>query len=142
MVSASVTHIPFSVDLIFLPSQPKNKAACNINVLAQTVLEARQSLEQARQDITELTQHPQIGLLRLQSEYKDNNDMCQQRIGEVLQFSEHFLRSFVEIPPLDDFRDHLLPSAAESSSRILQDVYGQMTSNCESRTIPSVDSLA
>jgi hypothetical protein len=137
IVSTFVIHLPFSVDLIFLPSQSKNKAARNINALAQTVLDARQSLQQARQDITDLTQHPQIGLLRLQSEYEDSKGMCQQRIGEVLQFSEQFLRSFVEIPPLDDFRDDLLPSAAESSSRILQEVYGQMKSNSESRTRPN-----
>ena len=62
--------------------------------------------------------------------------MCQQRIYEVLQFSEHFLRSFVEIPPLDDFRDHLLPSAAESSSRILQEVHGKMKRNGMSLTTP------
>lgn len=62
--------------------------------------------------------------------------MCQQRIREVLQFSENFLRSFVEIPRLDDFRDHVLPSAAESSSRIIQEVSGQMKSNGESRTTP------
>jgi hypothetical protein len=97
-------------------------------------LEARHSLEQVRQDVIDLTQHPQIGLLRLQSEYEDSKDMCQQRISEVLRFSEHFLRSFVEIPPLDDFRDHLLPSAAESSSGILKEVYGQMKRNGKSRT--------
>jgi hypothetical protein len=136
MVSVSVIHLPFSVDLIFLSFNPKNKAARNINVLAQTVSEARQSLQQANQRITDLTQHPQFGLQRLQSEYEDGKDMCQQRIREVLQFSEIFLRSFVEIPPLDDFRDHLLPSAAESSSRIIQQVYGQMKSNGESRITP------
>jgi hypothetical protein len=62
--------------------------------------------------------------------------MCQQRIREVLQFSERFLHSFVEIPPLDDFRDDILPSAAESSSRIIKEVYGQMKSNSESCTTP------
>ncbi len=62
--------------------------------------------------------------------------MCRQTIGEVLQFSEQFLRSFVEIPPLDDFREYILPSAAESSSRILQEVYGQMRSNGGSHTTP------
>ena len=62
--------------------------------------------------------------------------MCQQRIHEVLQFSEHFLLSFFEIPPLDAFREHLLPEAAESSSRIIQEVYRQMKSNGESRTAP------
>jgi hypothetical protein len=136
MVSASVIHLPFSVDLVFLSSQPKNKAARNINDLAQTVSEARQSLQQANRDITDLTQHPQFGLQRLQSEYEDGKDMCQQRIVEVLQFSVHFLRSFFEIPPLDDFRDHLLPEAAESSSRIIQEVYRQMKSNGESRITP------
>ncbi|KAF8490158.1 hypothetical protein F5888DRAFT_1742622 [Russula emetica] len=124
-----------------MPQPPlKNKAARNIKVLAQTVLDARQSLEQARQDITDLTQNPQIGLLRLQSEYEDSKGMCKDRIGEVLKFSQHFLRSFVEIPPLDDFRDHLLPSAAESSSRILQEVYGQMKSNAHAvlRALPQL----
>jgi len=139
MVSASVIHLPFSVDLIFLFFQPKNKghkAARNIKVLAQTVSEARQSLQQANQDITDLTHYLPFGLQRLQSEYEDGKDTCQQRIGEVLQFSERFLHSFVEIPPLDDFRDDLLPSAAESSSRIIRQVYGQMKSNGEFRTMP------
>ena len=104
-------------------------------------MEAEQSLEQVRQDVTDLTQHPQIGLLRLQSEYEVSKDMSQRRICEVLQLPEYFLRSFVEIPPLDNFRDHLLPSATEPSSRILQDVYGQMKRNCMSRTTPTrVDS--
>ena len=136
MVSASVVHLPFSVDLILLSSQPKNKAARNINVLAQTVSEAGQSLQQANRDITDLTRHPQFGLQRLQSVYEDGRDTCQQRIGEVLQFSEQLLHSFFEIPPLDDFRDHLLPEAAESSSRIIQQVYGQMMGNGKSHTTP------
>jgi len=50
-------------------------------------------------------------------------------MDEVLDFSNRFLESFVETPQLDEFRDHVLPSAAESSSRVLQDVYGQMKSN-------------
>jgi hypothetical protein len=62
--------------------------------------------------------------------------MCRKTIEEVLQFSEQFLRSFVEIPQLDDFRKHILPSAAESSSRILQEVYRQMRNNGGSHTTP------
>ncbi|KAI0280616.1 hypothetical protein BGY98DRAFT_963255 [Russula aff. rugulosa BPL654] len=113
------SHIPQSI--------PNNKATRNttrnINVLAQTVLEERQSLEQVRQDVTDLTQHPQMGLLRLQSEYKDNKEMCRQTIHEVLRFSEGFLRSFVEIPPLDDFRDHLLPQPPNANGQMKRNAY-------------------
>ncbi|KAH9976907.1 hypothetical protein BJV77DRAFT_1053324, partial [Russula vinacea] len=110
-------------------SMPNNKAARNIKVLAQTVTDASQGLLQAHRNIVDLTQHPQFGLLRLQSEYETGEQTCRQRIGEVLQFSEHFLRSFVEVPPLDDFRDHLLPTAAASSSHNLQEVSRQMENN-------------
>jgi hypothetical protein len=114
-------------------SQPDNKAARHIQVLAQTVTDARRSLRQARRDIADLTQHPQFGLLRLQSEYENGELTCRQRISEVLEYSEQFLGSFAEVPPLDDFRDHLLPTAASESSYILQEVCRQMTINGEPR---------
>lgn len=115
-------------DLFFLSLQT-NKAARNINVLAQTVTEARHSLRQTHRNIADLTQHPQFGLLRLQTEYKNSEQTCREKIDEVLQFSESFLRSFVEVPPLDDFRDYLLPSAAASSLHILQEVGKQVGKN-------------
>ncbi|KAH9976528.1 hypothetical protein BJV74DRAFT_861953 [Russula compacta] len=110
----------------YMPEPIKNKAARNINVLAQTVTEARHSLRQTHRNIADLTQHPQFGLLRLQTEYKNSEQTCREKIDEVLQFSESFLRSFVEVPARDDFRDYLLPSAAASSSHILQEVGKQV----------------
>jgi hypothetical protein len=137
MVNIFVVHLPLSGSLFILFfSQPNNKAARNIKVLAQTVTDASQGLLQAHRNIVDLTQHPQFGLLRLQSEYETGEQTCRQRIGEVLQFSEHFLRSFVEVPPLDDFRDHLLPTAAASSSHNLQEVSRQMENNGEFHAIP------
>ncbi|KAI9508974.1 hypothetical protein F5148DRAFT_1191191 [Russula earlei] len=116
LTSETLPPTPHSPQLI------NNKAAHNIKTLAQVVSDARKRLLQAHQDIAELTQHPQFGLLRLRSEYTRSENTCRQRINDVLQFSEQFLRSFVQVPPLDDFRDHLLPSAAASSTQILEDV--------------------
>jgi hypothetical protein len=112
-------------------SQPNNRAALHIQVLAQTVTNARQSLLQVHRDIQDLTEHPQFGLLTLKSEYDLGEETCRQRINKVLEFSEQFLHSFAEVPPLDDFRDHLLPTSAAESSRIIQEVSRQMTINGE-----------
>jgi hypothetical protein len=103
-------------------SSQNNKAARNIKTLARTINDTHHSLLHTNANVARLTQQPQFALLRLQSEYESSEQMCRRRIGEVLQFSEHFLRSFVEVPRLDRFRDHLLPTAAESSSHILHGV--------------------
>jgi hypothetical protein len=74
--------------------------------------------------------------MRLQSEYENGEETCRQRIGEVLQFSEQFLNSFAKVPPLDDFRNHLLPTTAASSSRVLQEVSRQMEGVGEPHATP------
>ncbi|KAF8264562.1 hypothetical protein EI94DRAFT_1738162 [Lactarius quietus] len=99
-----------------------NKAASNMRALAQTVAAARDRLRQTHENIAPLTHHPQSDLLRLMSEYEKGEKTCRQRIGEVLEFSERFIHSFAEVPALDEFRDHLLPAAEDSSSRVLREV--------------------
>lgn len=99
-----------------------NKAASNMRALARTVTAARDRLRQTHANIVPLTHHPQTDLLRLMSEYENGEKTCRLRIGEVLEFSERFIHSFAEVPALDDFRDHLLPAAAASSSRVLREV--------------------
>ncbi len=99
-----------------------NKAASNMRALTQTVAAARDRLRQTHANIAPLTHHPQTDLLRLMSEYENGEKTCRQRISEVLEFSERFIHSFAEVPALDDFRDHLLPAAAASSSYVLREV--------------------
>jgi len=70
--------------------------------------------------------------MRLQSEYESGDRTCRQRINDLLGFSERFLGSFPQVPRLDDFREHLLPSAAASSAQILQEVGQQVKSSGES----------
>jgi len=117
-----------------------NKAARNIKTLARTINDAHHSLLHTNANVARLTQQPQFALLRLQSEYESGEQMCRQRIGEVLQFSEHFLRSFVEVPRLDRFRDHLLPTAADSSSHILHGVVELVRSSADAvvRALPQL----
>ena len=109
-----------------------NKAASNMRALARTVAVARDRLRQTHENISPLTHHPQSDLLRLMSEYKNGEKTCRQRIGEVLEFSERFIHSFAEVPALDDFRDHLLPAAEASSSRVLRDVAADVRSTSKS----------
>jgi hypothetical protein len=99
-----------------------NKAASNMRALAQTVAAARDRIRQTHENVAPLTHHPQSDLLRLMSEYENGEKTCRQRIGEVLEFSERFIHSFAEVPALDEFRDHLLPVAEASSSRVLREV--------------------
>ncbi|KAI9454477.1 hypothetical protein BJY52DRAFT_725143 [Lactarius psammicola] len=115
--------------------QNNNKAASNMRALAQTVVTARDRLRQTHANIVPLTHHPQTDLLRLMSEYENGEKACRQRIGEVLEFSERFIHSFPEVPTLDDFRDHLLPAAAASSSHVLREVAADVRS-----TMPAVQS--
>ena len=82
-----------------------------------------------------VTQQPQFDLLRLQTEYETGEKTCRREIDKILQFSEEFLRSFVDVPPLDVFRDHHLPAAATSSSHILEEVGRQMKGNGEPHAI-------
>lgn len=105
-----------------------NKAASNMRALARTVADARNRLRQTHENIAPLTHHPQSDLLRLMSEYENGEKTCRQRIGEVLEFSERFIHSFAEVPALDDFRDHLLPAAEASSSRVLREVAADVRS--------------
>ena len=74
---------------------------------------------------------PRFSLLLLETEYMRSERTCWQRIYEVHQFSEQFLGSVVEVPPLDEFRDHVVPSAAESSAQILRTVRKQIQSTRE-----------
>ena len=105
-----------------------NKAARYIRALAQTVTDARQSLLQSHQDIVG---QPKSSLWRLRDVYESSQVECRQKIEEVHGFSEDFLQSFVEVPPLDDFHGYLLPSAVAESSCILQDVHKQVQSTRE-----------
>jgi hypothetical protein len=50
----------------------------------------------------------------------------------VLEFSERIVPSFVEVRAIDDFRDHLLPAAAVSSSQTLLNVAEELRSISES----------
>ena len=109
-----------------------NKAARNMRALAQSVAGARERLRQTHENIAPFTRHPQSDLLRLMSEYENGERTCRQRIGEVFEFSERFIHSFAEVPPLDDFRDHLLPAAAASSSRALQEIAADLRNNSKS----------
>jgi hypothetical protein len=111
-----------------------NKAASNMRALAQTVADARDRLRKTHENIAPLTHHPQSDLLRLMSEYENGEKTCRQRIGEVLEFSERFIHSFAEVPALDDFRDHLLPAAEASSSRVLREVAADVRSTSKSYT--------
>jgi hypothetical protein len=128
---------PFSFPLF----SQSNKAARYIRALANTVTDARENLLQTRQSISSLTQHPQFGLLRLQSEYESSERTCKQKIYEVQQFSEQFLRSLVKVPPLDAFRDLLLPEAAASSLHILREVNKQMQNTREALSSSQLSSL-
>ncbi|KAH9954583.1 hypothetical protein BC827DRAFT_955785 [Russula dissimulans] len=111
------------------PQPANNKAPRNIKALAQTVINARRRLIQVHRDIAEFTQQPQFSLLRLQSEYESGDRTCRHKINGLLEFSERFLASFPQVPPLDDFRDHLLPSAAASSDQILKEIGRQVKSS-------------
>ena len=113
-------------------SNSTNKSASNMRALAQTVATGRDRLRQTHENIAPLTHHLQTDLLRLMSEYENGEQTCRQRIGELLEFSERFIHSFAEVPPLDDFRDHLLPAAAASSSRVLQEVAAGLRSTSKS----------
>ncbi|KAH9971845.1 hypothetical protein BGW80DRAFT_1318753 [Lactifluus volemus] len=104
------------------PQLTTNKAAHNIQALANTVINARNGIQQTHRRITPLTQRPQFDLLRLKSEYESGEQTCRERISEVFEFSERIVPSFVEVRATDDFRDHLLPAAAASSSQTLQHV--------------------
>lgn len=125
-VSTSVVHpvAVWNIDLYF-PFSQSNKAARYIRALAQTVTDARQSLLQTPQDIVG---HPKSSLWRLRDVYENSQVACRQKIEEVHGFSEDFLRSFVEVPPLDDFHVYHLPSAAAESSHILRHVHKQVQS--------------
>ena len=109
-----------------------NKAASNMRALAQTVAAARDRLRQTHENIAPLTHHPQSDLLRLMSEYENGEKTCRQRIGEVFEFSERFIHSFAEVPALDEFRDHLLPAAEDSSSRVLREVAAEVRNTSKS----------
>jgi hypothetical protein len=109
-----------------------NKAASNMRALAQTVAAARDRLQQTHENIARVTHHPQTDLLRLMTEYERGENTCRQRIGEVLEFSERIIHSFAEVPPLGDFRDHLLPAAAATSSRVLQEIATDLRSTSKS----------
>ena len=117
-------------------SSTTNKSASNMRALAQTVATGRDRLRQTHENIAPLTHHLQTDLLRLMSEYENGEQTCRLRIGELLEFSERFIHSFAEVPPLDDFRDHLLPAAAASSSRVLQEVAAGLRST--SKSLPPV----
>ncbi|KAH9049770.1 hypothetical protein EDB83DRAFT_1386545 [Lactarius deliciosus] len=114
--------VPFTGAPQQQPPPINNKAASNMRALAQTVAAARDRLRQTHANIAPLTHHPQTDLLRLMSEYENGEKTCRQRVAEVLEFSERFIHSFAEVPALDDFRDHLLPAAAASSSHVLREV--------------------
>lgn len=103
-----------------------------MRALAQTVAAARDRLRQTHENIAPLTHHPQSDLLRLMSEYENGEKTCRQRIGEVFEFSERFIHSFAEVPALDEFRDHLLPAAEDSSSRVLREVAAEVRNTSKS----------
>ncbi|KAH9979294.1 hypothetical protein BGW80DRAFT_1454976 [Lactifluus volemus] len=92
-----------------VPHHHTNKAAHNIQALANTIINARNGIQQTHRRITPLMQRPQFDLLQLKS-------------YEVFEFSERIVPSFVEVRATDDFRDHLLPAAAASSSQTIQHV--------------------
>ncbi|KAI0294065.1 hypothetical protein B0F90DRAFT_1342791 [Multifurca ochricompacta] len=122
MAPQSSPSIPYTAP------RTNNKTAFNMQALAQSVTVARQRLQQTYSNVTMLTHHPQLDLLRLKGEYEKSEKTCRQRIGEVLELSERFLHSFVEVPAVDDFREHLSPTAATSSSRTLQEVAAEVRS--------------
>jgi hypothetical protein len=119
-----------------------NRASRHIRALAQAVIDARQKLVQSRVDIAKLTHRPQFGLLQLEGEYRNSERTCRQRIYEVHQFSEQFLGSVVEVPPPDEFREHVVPSAAESSAQILRTVRKQVLSTREPLPSPVITARA
>jgi len=93
-----------------------------MRALAESVAAARARLRQTHAGLAPVTHHPQSDLLRLMAEYASGERACRARIDAVLAFAERFVRALPAVPPLDDFRDLLLPAAAASSARVLQDV--------------------
>ncbi|KAI0260352.1 hypothetical protein BC834DRAFT_900905 [Gloeopeniophorella convolvens] len=118
--SLLVAESPPPLPHAFQPAN--NKVALDMQALAHCVAVARERLRITQANIAPLAQQPQFDLLRLKSEYELGEKTCRQRITEVMEFAERYTRSFVEVPPVDDFRDRLLPPAAASSAQALREV--------------------
>jgi hypothetical protein len=107
--SPALFHKTSNFFLFLLSPSQRNKAARHIRALAQTIIDAWQSLSQSHQSVTNLTQQPRFSVLRLENEYMHT---ASARAGSestrVRQFSEQFLGSVVEVPPLEEFRDHVV----------------------------------
>ena len=136
--SPTLLHKTLSFFFFWLSPPQRSKAARHIRALAQTVTYARQSLLQSQQNIRNYTQKPGFSLLWLEDEYMLSERRCRQRIQEVHLFSEQFLDSVVKVPSLDGFRDHVLPSTAESSAQILRTVQQQVQSTREPPVLRSL----
>ena len=74
------------------------------------------------------------------SEYSESESTCLQRIRvyEAHQFSQQFLGSVVEVPPLrvDEFKELVVPLAAKSPAQILRTVRQQIQSTREHPALP------